>query len=167
MGFGPVTERICSIKIKGTFHNTTIINIYVPTEDDSAEENEMFYEELQKQIDKISKYNMIIVIGDVNAKIGREQIYIPIIGKFSQHDTTSPNGEKLCSFAEGNNMVIASTYFKHKQIHQGTWKIPGKEQKNQTDHVLVNNRRKSAIQDVRVFRGANCDSDHYLVVVKV
>jgi hypothetical protein len=33
--------------------------------------------------------------------------------------------------------------------------------------VLVNNRRKSAIQDVRVFRGANCDSDHYLVIVKV
>jgi hypothetical protein len=64
-------------------------------------------------------------------------------------------------------MVIAITYFKHKQIHQKTWKIPGNYGTNQIDHVLVNNRRKSAIQDVRVFRGANCDSDHYLVVVKV
>jgi hypothetical protein len=64
-------------------------------------------------------------------------------------------------------MVIASTYFKHKQIHQGTWKIPGNVGTNQTDHVLVNNRRKLAIQNIRVFRGANCDSDHYLVKVKV
>jgi exonuclease III len=46
MGFEPVTERICSIKIKGKFYNTTIINIYIPTEDDSAEEKEMFYEEI-------------------------------------------------------------------------------------------------------------------------
>jgi exonuclease III len=102
MGFEPVTERICSIKIKGKFHDTTIINIYTPTENDSAEEKEMFYAKLQKWIDKISKYDMIIVIGDAKAKIGKEKIYIPIIGKFSQHDTTSPNGEKLCSFAEGN-----------------------------------------------------------------
>jgi hypothetical protein len=48
-----------------------------------------------------------------------------------------------------------------------TWKIPGNVGTNQIDHVLVNNRKKSAIQDVRVFRGANCDSDHYLEVVKV
>jgi hypothetical protein len=73
----------------------------------------MFYEELQKQRDKISKYDMIIVTGDANAKIGKEQIYTPTIGKFSQHDITSLNGESLCSFAAGNNMVIASTYFKH------------------------------------------------------
>jgi exonuclease III len=125
MGFEPVTERICSIRIKGKFYNTTIINIYAPTEDDSAEEKEMFYEELQKQMDKISNYDMIIVIGDANAKIGKEQIYTPTIGKFSQHDIRSLNEERLCSFAAGNNMVIASKYFKHKQIHQGTWKILG------------------------------------------
>jgi hypothetical protein len=100
-------------------------------------------------------------------KLEKKQIYTPTTGKFSQHDITSLNGERLCSFAAGNNMVIASTYFKHKQIHQATWKIPGNVGTIQIDRVLVNNRRKSAIQDVRVFRGANCDADHYLVIVKV
>jgi hypothetical protein len=45
-------------------------------------------------MDKIPKYDMIIVTGDANAKIGKEQIYTPTIGKFSQHDITSLNGER-------------------------------------------------------------------------
>jgi hypothetical protein len=43
---------MCIIRIKGKFYRTTITNMYAPTEDDSAEEK-MFYEELQKQMDKI------------------------------------------------------------------------------------------------------------------
>jgi hypothetical protein len=54
----------------------------------------MFYEELQQQMDKISKYDMIIVIGDANAKTEKDQIYTPTTGKFSQHDITSLNGER-------------------------------------------------------------------------
>jgi endonuclease/exonuclease/phosphatase family metal-dependent hydrolase len=38
---------------------------------------------------------------------------------------------------------------------------------NQIDHILVNKRRKSAIQDVRTCQGANCDSDHWMVVAKI
>jgi hypothetical protein len=38
---------------------------------------------------------------------------------------------------------------------------------NQIDHILVDRRRHSNILDVRSFRAADCDSDHYLVVAKV
>jgi hypothetical protein len=35
---------------------------------------------------------------------------------------------------------------------------------NQVDHVLINKRQHSSI--IWSFRGADCDTDHYLVVVK-
>lgn len=44
---------------------------------------------------------------------------------------------------------------------------PGGTKANQIDHVLVNRRRKSSILDVRTCRSANCDSDHYLVRIRV
>jgi len=35
------------------------------------------------------------------------------------------------------------------------------------DHVLINDRFKNSITDVKTMRGADCDSGHYLVKVKV
>jgi hypothetical protein len=41
------------------------------------------------------------------------------------------------------------------------------ERYNQIDHTLIDRGRYSNILDVRSFRAADCDTDHYLVVTKV
>jgi hypothetical protein len=64
-------------------------------------------------------------------------------------------------------MVIGGTHFKHKNIHNGTWKTPDRKCVNQTDHILIEARHRSDLLDVRAFRGANVDTDHYLISPRI
>jgi len=52
-------------------------------------------------------------------------------------------------------------------IHKYTWTSPDGQTHNQIDHVLIDRKWHSRILDIRSFRGADCDTDHYLVVAKV
>jgi hypothetical protein len=85
----------------------------------------------------------------------------------SIHEQTNDNGERLIQLAQTRNLEISSTKFHHKEIHEGTWTIPGEESCNQIDHVLMYKRSASSVVGVRAFRGPNCDSDHYLFRVKL
>jgi hypothetical protein len=64
-------------------------------------------------------------------------------------------------------LISKGTTFPHRDIHKHTCTSPDGVTRNQIDHVLLNKRRHSNILDVRSFRGADCDTDHYLVVTKL
>jgi hypothetical protein len=64
-------------------------------------------------------------------------------------------------------MAIGSTISCHKNIHRATWKSPDGQTMNEIYHILTDMRHKSNLMDIRTFRGANTDSDHFLVVSKL
>jgi endonuclease/exonuclease/phosphatase family metal-dependent hydrolase len=105
---------------------------------------------------------MKILLGDFNAKIGREDIFKPTIGNESLHEISNYNGDRVVNFATSKNRTVKRTTFPHRNIHKFTWTSPDGKTHNQIDHILIDRRRNSSILDVRSFRAADCDTDHYL-----
>mgnify|MGYP005985764973 CR=1 FL=1 len=122
----------------GQNQNLFVLNIHPPTEEKEDDVKDALYEEMDRVIDKIPKRDIIIIImGDANAKVGREEIYKEIVGKHSKHEESNNNGLRLIELAIERNMKIVSTQFQRKDIHKGTWIIPGRQETNQIDHVLI------------------------------
>lgn len=166
--FQPKDDRLCSIRIKGEHNMITIVNIHAPTEEKIEDEKDQYYEELTAVVESIPRQAIIIIIlGDANANVGREDIYRGVTGGESKHKDSNENGLKLISWAIERNLRIMSTHFKRKNVHKGTWKIRGSTETSQIDHVLIDERHTAFITNVRTCRGADADSDHFLVKVNL
>jgi exonuclease III len=120
MNFSPETNRICSLRIRGVFFNTTIICVHVPTEKKEEEQKDYFYEDLERICRKVPRHNIKIVKGDFNAKVGREPGLAPNVEKYSLHEETNNNRWRMIDFAITKKMAISSMVFQHKRIHKET-----------------------------------------------
>jgi hypothetical protein len=81
------------------------------------------------------------------------------------HQDSNASGRKV-NYATSKNLV-KSTIFLHRNIHKYTGTTPDGKTHNQIDHILIDMRWHLSILDVRSFREADCDTEHYLVVAKV
>ena len=90
--------------------------------------------------DQFPKYHMKMLLGDFNAKVGRENIFKQTIGQESFQQDSNDNGVRLVNFATSKNLVVTSTMFPHQNIHKHTWTSPDGKTHNQIDHVLMDRR---------------------------
>jgi hypothetical protein len=126
-----------------------------------------FYEELGRVFDQFPRYDIKVLMSDLDAEVSREDVFKPTLRNESSHEISNDNGVRVVNFATSENLVAKSTIFTHLSIHKYIWTSPGGKKRNQTNHVLTDRRYHSSILDVRSFRGADCDADHYLVAAKV
>ena len=108
-----------------------------------------------------------MVLGDFNAKVGKEESNYRYAGRSGLHEKCNGNGYKLVQFAAATDMIIVGTMFTHKNIHKVTWRSPDGDTMNQIDHILIQRKHSSNLKDVRCKRGVNVDSDHHLVMAEV
>lgn len=166
LDFDPVSKRICVLRIKSRFFNLSIINAHALIEDKNEGTKDDFYKILERVYDSRPKNDAKILIRDLNTQIG-EQIYRKCAGRHSVHEFTNDNGSRLMSFAASRHMFVRSIKLEHKEIHKITWKRHSGDAENQIDHILIDRRHLSDLLDVRVYKGANIDSDHFLVGAKL
>ena len=77
----------------------------------SDDSKDSFYEELEQVFDHFPLYHMKILLGDFNAKVGREKIFKSTIGNESLHQDSNDNGVRIVYFGTSKNLVVKSTMF--------------------------------------------------------
>ena len=165
ISWSPVNDRIIIARFNSRYIRTSIVQVYAPTNDAEEEAKDVFYEQVQNVLDKIPKHDLVILMGDWNAKVGYQREREGVVGCHGLHGERSDNGERFVQLC-ANNMVITTTLFPHKDIHKPTWVSPDALTKNQIDHVAVCGKFKRPVLDTRAFRGADANSDHHLVIAK-
>jgi exonuclease III len=99
LDFEPQNDRIYKIRLKGRFRNITVILAYAPANDKVDQEKKRFYENLEETCNRIPRHDMVIIVGDFNAKLGNKEYLQPVADPHTIHDLSSENGNVLIQFA--------------------------------------------------------------------
>ena len=75
-------------------------------------------------------------------------------------------GQKLVEFCQKNALVIANTLFQQHKRQRYTWTSQDGQHQNQIDYILCSQRWRSSIQSAKTRPGADCGSDHELLIAK-
>ena len=75
-------------------------------------------------------------------------------------------GQRLREFCQENALVIANTLFQQHKRRLHTWTSPDGQYQNQIDYILSSQRWRSSMQSAKTRLGADCGSDHELLIAK-
>jgi hypothetical protein len=70
-----VSDRMSYIILRGCWCNIIVLNVHAPSEGKCDDSKGNFYLELEQVFNHFPNYCMIIVLGDLKAKVGRENIF--------------------------------------------------------------------------------------------
>ena len=127
-------------------------------------EVELFYEDLQDLLELTLKKDVLFIIGHWNAKVGSQEIP-GVTGKFGLR-VQNEAGQKLTEFCQENALVVANTLFQQHNRRLYTWTSPDGQYQNQIDYNLCSQRWRSSIQSAKTTLGADCRSDHEILIAK-
>ena len=109
------------------------------------------------------KNNILFILGDWNANVGSQETpgVTGIFGLGVQNEAW----QRLTEFYQENSLVIANTLFqKHNRLY--TLASPDGQYWNQIDYIHCNQRWRIYIQSAKTRLGADCGSDHELLIIK-
>ncbi|VDO54425.1 unnamed protein product [Schistosoma margrebowiei] len=147
--------------------STNVIQWYAPTNDYKEDAKDRFYNRLQSIVEKCPTKVLNILMGDQNAKVGKDNAgYEDIMGRHGVGERNE-NGDKFANLYAFNKLVIGGTIFPHKRIHKITWTSPDHTTQNHIDNICINKKFRRTMEDVRTKRGVDIASDHHLLVAKM
>jgi exonuclease III len=168
----PISERILRIRLHCHPINITFIAVYSPINPSTpakVADADKFYTDLQDTLDRVDRNDMVMIMGDLNARLGdaEHQTAPQCIGPFTT-DLLNDNGTRLLDLCLQNDLVVSNSFFSHRRIHQTAWMHPGTKQWHMLDYTIVNGKFRSSVEDVCVRKAAGAvGTDHQLLRTKV
>ncbi|GFO39923.1 craniofacial development protein 2-like protein [Plakobranchus ocellatus] len=157
----PISDRVVVAKLITKPLHLGIIQVYAPTSDNEDVEVEKFYEEIEKAKVYPKSQDIIIVMGDFNAKVGdgRDERVEDVVGP-SGIGNVNERGSRLIEWCEIDDFTIKNTWYQNHPWRQWTWKSPIDRSRNKIDYILTQKRFRNAVKTSKSLPGADCDSDH-------
>ena len=154
-----------SVHFQGKPFNITVIQAYAPTSNVEEAELEWFYEDLRDLLELTPKMDVLFIIGDWNAKVGSQETP-GVTGKFGL-GVWNEAEQRLIEFCQENALVIANTLFQQHKRRLYTWTSPDGQHRNLIDYFLCSQRWRNSIESAKTRLGADCGSDHELLIAKL
>ena len=156
-----ITNRIMIATFYGN-PKTTLICCYSPTNVSDESDVEDFYASLESLTRRIPKHNMLIIGGDFNAHLGRNDGFTS-----SYHSETNRNGSKMKDYLQANELICLNTSFSKRQGQLWTHKAPNGVL-SQLDFMLINQKWRNSVKNCRSFNSfISLSSDHRIVTAQI
>ena len=163
-----ISERLMTLRIPLVRNRfATILSAYAPTLPSESETKDSFYHSLDEALRRIPKNDKIFLLGDFNARVGQNsRIWSGVLGRHGVGQVNA-NGMRLLTLCSEHNLTVTNTIFQQKAKYKTSWMHPRSKHWHLIDYIIV---RRSDIKDVlitRAMRGAECWTDHRLIVATV
>lgn len=157
-----VSERMLHVEINLGQEKLNLIAVYAPDTGRGKQERDAFYDGLQRVIDTIPVREKLVILGDLNARIGDH--VVPGVKHRFNEPTSNESGDELVEFCSVNELRINNTFFDHPIQQKITW-TNRRGQTSMIDFVITNRRlHPQQVLDVRTLSSADAGTDHGLVL---
>ena len=151
------------LEVKGSIVN--IVSAYASQVNNSMEEKNDFWEDLDGLIESVSKEERIVPGADLNGHVGEGNIGDEEIMKRPGAGTRNKEESMIVDFGKRIDLAIVNTYFKKKDEHKVTYKRGGKSA--QVNYVMCGSRNLKKMCDCKVILNECVAKQHRMVVCKM
>ena len=159
LGCNLKNDRMISVRFQGKPFNITVIQVYAPTsnaEEAEVEPTRTFRTNTLKRC--LFHYRGL----ECKSRKSRNTWSNRQIWPWS----TEWSRAKAYRVCQENALVIANTVFQQHKRRLYTWTSPDGQHRNQIDYILCSQRWRSSVQSAQTRPGADCGSDHELLIAK-
>lgn len=164
------SSRLLTVKLKFSkrgrrFEWVNVVVAYAPTFRSPRSVKDAFFSDLQDAVSSVPTSEKLVILGDFNARVGSstsDNVWSTVRG-FHGVGRANESGLELLSFLSVNGLALCNTFFRKPDIHKATWQHPASKQWHCIDYIVVRRHDLRLCTDCRVFRGAQCNTDHQLL----